>query len=200
MSEIKKQGLEARLVDLFWEGLSDYTSDAWFDSSSNEKEEILWWALDKIDEPVDKDYALEIFWMWADGLEEDSFVSFNSFDEKAIKGVRTITVHNDTGTKVVLDFKTFEEAAKHFDDLYVNAVEDNYAEEVLFPILLAAQNEEYDYIDEDGYAVIEQDATGIFEGCDSAKEATATELTESYRRIISRGNLLIDNELFVDFE
>ena len=117
-----------------------------------------------------------------------------------IKGVRTITVHNDTGERVVLDFANFEEAAKHFDNLYANAVEENYAEEVLYPILIAAQNEEYDYIDEDSFAVIEQDATGIFEGCDSAKEATATELTESYRRVISRGNLLIDNELFVDFE
>ena len=81
MSEIKEQSLEERLIDLFWEGLSDYTSDIWFDSSSNEKEEILWWALDKIDEPVDKDYALDVFWMWADGIEEDSFIDFSIFNE-----------------------------------------------------------------------------------------------------------------------
>jgi hypothetical protein len=81
--------------------------------------------------------------------------------EEMIKGVRTITIHDDSRT--ILDFADFAEAARHFDNLYANAVEDDYAEEVLFPILLAAQNEEYDYIDEEGYAVIEQDATGIFE-------------------------------------
>ena len=84
--------------------------------------------------------------------------------DKAINGVRTITIHDDTDEKVVLEFKTFEEAAKHFEDLYQNAVEENYAEEVLYPIMVAAQTEEYDYIADDGYAVIEVDATGIFDG------------------------------------
>lgn len=74
--------LEERLVDLFWEGLSNYSSDVWFDSSSKEKEEILWWALAKIGEPVDKAWALKIFWMWADGIEEDAFVDFPSFVEE----------------------------------------------------------------------------------------------------------------------
>ena len=128
-----------------------------------------------------------------------------------IKGVRTVTIHNDTNERVALDFNSFEEAAKHFDDLYVNAVEENYAEEVLYPILLAAQNEEYDYIDEEGYAVIEQDATGIFDGalddiytddvvesCEVSNKTSSLE--ESYRRTISRGATLIDNELFVDFD
>ena len=112
-----------------------------------------------------------------------------------IKGVKTVTVHNDTNEKVVLEFKTFEEAAKHFDDLYANAVEDNYAEEVLYPILCAVRDEEYDYIDDNGYAVIEVDATGIFESCSTNKV-----LKESYRRTISRGKTLNENELFVDFD
>jgi hypothetical protein len=128
-----------------------------------------------------------------------------------IKGVRTVTIHNDTNERVALDFNSFEEAAKHFDNLYTNAVEENYAEEVLYPILLAAQNEEYDYIDEEGYAVIEQDATGIFDGAlddiytDDVAESCevsnkTSSLEESYRRTISRGATLIDNELFVDFD
>lgn len=128
-----------------------------------------------------------------------------------IKGVRTVTIHNDTNERVALDFNSFEEAAKHFDNLYTNAVEENYAEEVLYPILLAAQNEEYDYIDKEGYAVIEQDATGIFDGAlddtytDDVVEACevsnkTSSLEESYRRTISRGATLIDNELFVDFD
>lgn len=128
-----------------------------------------------------------------------------------IKGVRTVTIHNDTNERVALDFNSFGEAAKHFDDLYVNAVEENYAEEVLYPILLAAQNEEYDYIDEEGYAVIEQDATGIFDGAlddiytndiVEAREVPnkTSSLEESYRRTVSRGASLTDNELFVDFD
>jgi len=129
----------------------------------------------------------------------------------SIKGVRTVTLHNDTEEKVILDFNTFEEAAKHFDNLYVNAVEENYAEEVLYPIMLAAQNKEYDYIDDDGYAVIEVDATGIFDGAlddiysndveeDCQVSDKTNSLKESYRRTVSRGNTLVDNELFVDFE
>ena len=75
------EDIESKLIDLFWDGIRDYSSDVWFDSSTNEKEEILWQALKQIDEPVDEAYAKEIFWMWAGGLEEDSFVSFDSFDE-----------------------------------------------------------------------------------------------------------------------
>ena len=130
-------------------------------------------------------------------------IGTDSYDDKdimleaaeEIKGVKTVTIHNDTNEKVVLEFKTFEEAARHFDDLYANAVEDNYAEEVLYPILCAARDEEYDYIDDNGYAVIEVDATGIFESCSANKE-----LNESYRRTISRGKALNENELFVDFD
>jgi hypothetical protein len=103
-----------------------------------------------------------------------------------IKGVRTITEHNDTGERVVLNFANFEEAAKHFDNLYANAVEENYAEEVLYPILIAAQNEEYDYIDEDSFAVIEQDATGIFEGCDAKASTKENKLKESYTRTFAQ--------------
>ena len=70
-----------KLVGLFWEGLRDYTSDVWFDSSTKEKEELLWWAIGKMNEPIDKSEAIEIFWQWADGLEEDAFIEFElSFD------------------------------------------------------------------------------------------------------------------------
>lgn len=147
---------------------------------------------------------------------DDSDIILEAAEETAenannIKGVRTVTVHNNTGEKVVLDFNTFEEVAKHFDDLYMNAVEDNYAEEVLYPILSAAREKEYDYIDKDGFAVIEVDATGIFDGAlddtykddvdESCQASTKpNKLKESYRRIISRGKSLNDNELFVDFE
>ena len=142
---------------------------------------------------------------------DDSDIMLEAAEEAAleIKGVRTITIHSDTEEKVILEFSTFAEAAKHFENLYANAVEDNYAEEVLYPIMLAAQEEEYDYIDDEGYAVIEADATGIFDGAldgiwddeDQIEEACkAAKLKESYRRTVSRGKALNENELFVDFE
>lgn len=139
---------------------------------------------------------------------DDSDIMLEAADE-SIKGVRTITIHGDTDENVVMEFKTFEEAAKHFEDLYQNAVEDNYAEEVLYPIMVAAQTAEYDYIDDDGYAVIEADATGIFDGAldgiwddEEIEEGytSSNNLTESYRRTVSRGSTINENELFVDFE
>ncbi len=129
------------------------------------------------------------------GATEEAVESIDS-----INGVRTITIHSETDEKVTLEFKTFKEAAKHFDNLYLNAVEENYAEEVLYPIMLAAQNEEYDYIDKDGYAVIEVDATGIFGEAVDKEDIKKTSLEESYRRTVSRGSSLVDNDLFVDFE
>lgn len=142
---------------------------------------------------------------------DDSDIMLEATEEAIpeIKGVRTITVHSDTEEKVILEFNTFAEAAKHFENLYANAVEDNYAEEVLYPIMLAAQEEEYDYIDDEGYAVIEADAAGIFDGAldgiwddeNQIEEACkADRLKESYRRTVSRGKALNENELFVDFE
>jgi hypothetical protein len=68
---------EEKLIELFWDGISDYSSDVWFDSSTKEKEEILWWALKQLDESIDEKRAIEIFWNWANGLDEDSFVDFD---------------------------------------------------------------------------------------------------------------------------
>jgi hypothetical protein len=79
--ENKDFSLENRLIDLFWEGLEDYSSDVWFDSSTKEKEELLWWAISRIDEQVDQDFATELFWEWANGLEEDSFIDFEGLYE-----------------------------------------------------------------------------------------------------------------------
>ena len=147
-----------------------------------------------------------------DAFDDSDIMLEAATDEPNIKGVRTITIHSDTDEKVILEFKTFEEAAKHFEDLYVNAVEETYAEEVLYPIMNAAKNEEYDYIADDGYAVIEADATGAFDGAldgiwdddeideDFQANVESSNLKESYRRTVSRGKPLNENELFIDFE
>ncbi len=73
--------ITTRLVDLFWEGLRSYSSEEWFAADSKEKEEILWHALEILDEPIDNETALDIFWQWADGLEEDSFIDFSGLTE-----------------------------------------------------------------------------------------------------------------------
>ena len=79
------------------------------------------------------------------------------------KGIKTITLNADAeGQKIVLTFDTFEDVYKHFENLYMNATDENYAEEILYSIMCSASANEYDYIDEDGFAVIEVDATGIF--------------------------------------
>lgn len=73
--------ITTRLVDLFWEGLRSYSSKEWFAADSKEKEEILWHALEILDKPIDNETALDIFWQWADGLEEDSFIDFSGLTE-----------------------------------------------------------------------------------------------------------------------
>lgn len=92
-----------------------------------------------------------------------------------IKGVKIITIWDgNESDKQVLEFASFEEAAKHFDHVYVNAVEEEYAEEVLYPVLDAMNNEEYDYIDDDGYAVYEQRvSTSVFESYPAKNSALA---------------------------
>lgn len=80
------------------------------------------------------------------------------------KGIKTITLNADAkGQKIVLTFDTFEDVYKHFENLYMNATDENYAEEILYSIMCSASAEEYDYIDDAGYAVIEVDAAGIFD-------------------------------------
>ena len=79
------------------------------------------------------------------------------------KGIKTITLNADAeGQKIVLTFDTFEDVYKHFENLYMNATDENYAEESLYSIMCSASANEYDYIDEDGFAVIEVDATSVF--------------------------------------
>ena len=205
--------IKEELPELFEEGLSEQVTAA---AEANVYEMAAARAMQFMYTNYNMDYQ-EI----ADELDIDlqvvlDLIGPDSYDDRdimleaatEIKGVRTITVHNDTDEKVILNFNTFEEAAKHFDDLYANAVEDNYAEEVLYPILCAARDEEYDYIDDDGYAVIEVDATGVFDDAiddiwddeELDENCSKNNLTESYRRTVSRGKTLNENELFVDFE
>jgi hypothetical protein len=54
-------------------------------------------------------------------------------------------------------------------------------------------------LEEDADLFIDAHA-GVKTNLDDVLSGEANELTESYRRTVSRGKTLIDNELFVDFE
>jgi hypothetical protein len=71
-----------KLIDLFWEKIRDMSWDVWCDTSSTDKERIAVDSIVDLGELVDTDEVFELFWEWADGLEEDSFFEFDSFNNK----------------------------------------------------------------------------------------------------------------------
>lgn len=64
---------KSKLIDLFWEGIADTPWDVWCDTSSGDKERIVPDAIVELGVDVDIDEAYDLFWEWADGLDEDSF-------------------------------------------------------------------------------------------------------------------------------
>ena len=82
--------------------------------------------------------------------------------ENNIKGVKVITLNLDRkGNDLELVFDTLEEAIEHYDHIYMNSSSEEYAENVLYPILCALKEEEFDEIDNEGYAIIEMNALGV---------------------------------------
>jgi hypothetical protein len=77
---------KSRLIDLFWEGIADTPWDVWCDTSSGDKERIVPDAIVELGINVDIDEAYDLFWEWAEGLDEDSFRSSYSegLQEEAI--------------------------------------------------------------------------------------------------------------------
>ena len=64
-----------RLIDLFREGIADTTWQDWCATSSSDKERIVPDAIVELGIDVDIDKAYDLFWEWAEGLDEDSFSS-----------------------------------------------------------------------------------------------------------------------------
>ena len=63
-----------KLVDLFYEDISETPWDVWCDTSSGDKERIVPEAVVKLNDPtVDIDEVYDLFWSWTEGLEEDDF-------------------------------------------------------------------------------------------------------------------------------
>lgn len=67
-----------KLVDKFQEKISDMSWDDWCSLSSEDKEEIVSEVFAELDDiTLDIDEVYEVFWDWADGLEEDAFYDFD---------------------------------------------------------------------------------------------------------------------------
>ena len=64
-----------KLIDLFYEDISYTPWDVWCDTSSTDKERVVVDALAKLglSEVIDIDEAYDLFWEWADNLDEDAF-------------------------------------------------------------------------------------------------------------------------------
>ena len=67
-----------KIINMFWEEISDMSWDDWCDTSTTDKERIVVDVYVRLDNPtLDIDEVYEIFWDWANGLDESSFVDFN---------------------------------------------------------------------------------------------------------------------------
>ena len=66
-----------KLIDLFYEGISSMSWDVWCDSSTNDKERLAYEAIKEFNGKIDEKAALNIFWDWAEGLEEDAFYNYD---------------------------------------------------------------------------------------------------------------------------
>lgn len=67
-----------KLVDKFQEKISDMSWDDWCNLSSKDKEEIVSEVFAELDDiTLDIKEVYELFWDWADGLEEDAFYDFD---------------------------------------------------------------------------------------------------------------------------
>ena len=67
--------IRERLIDYFWDELGSWDYDSWSSASAGDKEDIVGGALVDLDLPltIDIDEIYELFWNWADGIDEDCF-------------------------------------------------------------------------------------------------------------------------------
>jgi hypothetical protein len=70
------------LIASFNKCLNGFTYDSWCDTGSRDKEEFVALAtLESCPFEVDEDTIYDIFWDWADGLEEDDFPESEEYDD-----------------------------------------------------------------------------------------------------------------------
>ena len=62
-----------RIITLFWEGLTDMSWEDWCFTAAGNKENIFVDTILNFVEGVDPNEVIELFWDWANGLEESDF-------------------------------------------------------------------------------------------------------------------------------
>lgn len=66
--------LREKVIDYFFEKLGSWDYESWSSAGASAKEEIVKGALVDLEvKPENKEKVYELFWMWADGIDEDAF-------------------------------------------------------------------------------------------------------------------------------
>jgi hypothetical protein len=65
----------SRLIDLFWDGLTNWDWESWQSAGAEDKETIVTDAIIELGIDIDINEAYDLFWEWADGLDENAFGS-----------------------------------------------------------------------------------------------------------------------------
>lgn len=65
--------IKSRIIDLFWEGLTEMSWEDWCSISAGDKESIVVDTITEFAEGVDPSEVIELFWDWANSLEESDF-------------------------------------------------------------------------------------------------------------------------------
>ena len=63
----------SRIIDLFWEGLTEMSWEDWCSISAGDKENIVVDTITEFVEGVDPNEVIELFWDWVNSLEESDF-------------------------------------------------------------------------------------------------------------------------------
>ena len=78
MTNIVREGL----IDYFYKSISEMSWDVWCDTSTTDKERIAVDAMVELGLSEDIEEVFDLFWEWADGLEEDAFFNFDSLADE----------------------------------------------------------------------------------------------------------------------
>ena len=66
--------IKDKIINLFWEGLTDMSWEDWRSIGAGDKESIVVDTIEEFVEGVDLGEVLELFWDWANGLEASDFI------------------------------------------------------------------------------------------------------------------------------
>lgn len=71
-----------KLTDYFWEELTGWDYDSWSSASSADKEDIVRGAIIdlELDTTIEEEEIYDLFWDWADGVDEDCFGEDEDYD------------------------------------------------------------------------------------------------------------------------